>query len=433
MPEEEVNMPNPPVLPESVIAQVLREMESASQQRQALTQQSASAAMNAPSGLLEPGQNSFADAVRNPSQGQLDATVAGLLGALNPNSNAPIATGIASGLSALQTRRAGDLASKQAAFKLQTDALKDRIDTLSKTATALGTVGNLGINREDLARKVAADKFDVEEKNRRFGLDVAKERDIVEDVVGTDEFGSPIKAQFSVNPITGTKTRLTGGIPSTGQEQRTQSKESLSKGSVALKEGLGLFFDKDLHQIFGPIEMRPMLGKLTEGAIGGKAKLLQGRYDRFVENRILDVARIVAPVSDVDAQMLKETLAPSKTFGSAEEARTWFTQEFAPKTIQILRFNASPLAAYKAGSQFINEGLKAGMDYNEAVDMLGNMPFIEEVTGFSGSPSGIYTPFNKDDPLHGRAIPAEVVEALAKANKQSVSDFVAARNLSRVK
>ena len=88
---------------------------------------------------------------------QIDFAVNAGLGLLNPNTRAPVIQGAVQGLSALQARRAGDLAARQSAHRQATSILKDRIDNLSKQGTLLkqsadiGTAqGQLGVSRGNL-------------------------------------------------------------------------------------------------------------------------------------------------------------------------------------------------------------------------------------------------------------------------------------------
>jgi hypothetical protein len=70
-------------------------------------------------GIRERGQQSFSEVFTDPSQAQVNAGLAGVLGALNPNSQAPLVSGLAGGLSALQAQRAREFQSKQQQFENQ--------------------------------------------------------------------------------------------------------------------------------------------------------------------------------------------------------------------------------------------------------------------------------------------------------------------------
>lgn len=425
---------------------MLEQMVQAMGQQQQLAQQ----APQPRTGFLAPGQEGARDVLTNPSQEQLTAALTGLLHAANPNSRAPLLSGFAGGMSALQSQRAREFQARQQAYDAQTKQLQQRIENLGRTAGVSDQIqgrqldvqrlgldrSRFGLEREEFGLDQQQFQEDVRQSDREFQLQIAKERDIFEDQVGTDEMGNPVVAKFSRNPITGDVVQLSGGISTTTQKQRTEMREVQTKGTRALREGADLFFDPKLHQIFGPVEFRPLVGGLTEGRVAGDAKAIQGRYDRFVQERILDVARILAPVTDVDVENLKRTLAPQKALGSAEEAREWFTRQFAPKVITEARM-ASPLTGMSLASQFAQSALQSRMDTPEAMQatlsVLGHLPFTDEVMGFDGSPEVVYTPFEKDDPLYGRAIPLEVLKAMAKRRGVPLQQFIRDANMQEVR
>ena len=64
---------------------------------------------------------------------------------------------------------------------------------------------------------------------------------------------------------------------------------------------------------------------------------MQGRIKRFITARVLDVARKLAPVTDLDAKQLAQTLMPTVDFTTVEEMETFFAQEFAPKVVAALK------------------------------------------------------------------------------------------------
>ena len=417
------------------IREVLSQLATLQQQQSALQQQVPSQS----SGFLNKDQEGLGDVLRNPDQAQIDFAVNAGLGLLNPNTRAPVIQGAVQGLSALQARRAGDLAARQSAHRQATSILKDRIDNLSKQGTLLKQSADIGaasakqkLDERQFTETKAQNRVQNRLADSRLTLDMLKEGDVFEDQVGQDEFGNPVTAQFRYNPVTQSVVQLTGNRSTTTPARKAELKALTNKARTTFREGSRIFFDKDLHQIFGPLEARPLLGGLTEGAVGGKAKSLKGRYERFVQQRILDVARVLAPVTEIDVQTLEKTLAPGRSLGNAEEAREFFVNELIPKTVSELRFAGAPSMAFDVVQDLAVGALEAGASGDELGSILGNSPMLDEIVEFAGDRS-MYTAFDPDDPLSRRAIPGAVIEAMAKRKGQTVKEFTTDRNIQRVR
>lgn len=403
-----------------------------------LTQQQTAPVPTLNTGLLAPGQQQLTDVFTDPDQAQVNALIGAVSGALNPRGGQPGLTALANAAQQFGGTRQTEFQNRLAQRKLQSQELRNKIqDTLG--------IANLG----QKIREVDVFEGRLAEQKREFGIkesrltrgqefeqqfkalgletEIAKAGDIFEDVIGRDEFGGQIKAKFRRNPITGETVQLSGGVTSTTPARRAGVNELTSKAQRAVREGSDIFFDEDLDTIFGPLELRPLIGGLTEGAIAGKSRELQSKFDRFVTERVLDVARVLAPVTDVDVNLLTKQLAPGKTLGSAQEARNWYVGQFMPKILSDLRFNG---AATKAIPILENAIGSKGITDDEALSLLGTAPTVEEVRGFTKGK--IFTPSNNQSILSGKALTEKMISNLAKINGVTPDEYIAAAGLVEV-
>jgi len=154
--------------------------------------------------------------------------------------------------------------------------------------------------------------------------------------------------------------------------------------------------------------------------------------NRHRNEHVLDVARVLAPVTEVDVKELKATLAPSKTLGSAKEARAWYTGQFVPGIISELRHKGSPTAALTMGSEFLVDGISRGMSTEEYNVSLGMFPSVEETANAEFN-QPLYTAFNPNHELTGKAVPLSVLKAIAKQEGIPVDTLITEIGFKRIK
>ena len=400
------------------------------------------------SGLLSGDQQNFGDVLANPDQAQVNAGIAGVASLL---SGRDAGTALINSANAFGKTRQQTYTNQLAANKLERETLRDRLSSAINVGNFQNTQGQLAINAakefregkefnitefrkgeefktteqrlqeaQDFKEKLEEDKLEIER---------AKAGEIYEQEIGRDQFGGVLKQKVHRNPITNKETVLSGTPSTTTTPARLAEINELKGKSIkALREGSNIFFEDNLDTIFGLFEARPMLGSVTEGRVAGESTELKNKYNRFVTERVLDVARILAPVTEVDVNLLMKQLAPGVTFGSAKEARAWYTGSFIPKVLSEVRFSASPLVALDLASQVINPK----MAQSEIGTIIGLLPKVEEIINFPASKKQQFWEGPVGSPAEGRALTLPIIKALAKTDGLTIDQYILKGNLKKV-
>jgi len=397
-------------------------------------------------GLLSGNQQGLGDVATNPDQAQINALLGIGAGFLNPSGGQPGLTAATNALQAFGGQRQAEFKSALKARELEGESLRDRLSGLKDLSSVQTSQGQLQVSQDKETRLGIRDAEDVRQfgvtetrlsegqrfqqilDNLKLEADVLKAGDIVDEQIGVDEFGNPINQKVRVNQITGDRVPLTGGRSLTTPANRAMVKELKGKSSKALREGNDIFFDDNLDTIFGSLDFRAEIGSLTEGRIAGESVNLRNKYNRFVTERVLDVARILAPVTEVDVDLLMKQLAPSTTFGNAAEARKWYTGTFMPKVLSEMRFNGSPLMALDMASQIVHPK----MNYSELGSVIGSLPAFDEIQGIQGSKKQRIWVGEEGTVAQGKALTLPVLKVLAQKDGITVSELINKASLREV-
>lgn len=256
-------------------------------------------------GFLAPGQTAR-EAITNPDQAQLDLIVNGVLGALNPNSRAPLVSGAVSGLSALQSRRADELSSKRIAHKQATSALKDRIDNLSKQGNLLSQSANistsnrnattaelgldvkrgqLGVSKRNATVNEAGQALDEQERTDR--LSTVEMLQFIDPASGQlfdfsrDAFGELSVGGQKVSPGALGLVPFDNSLLKSNQEQ---ARDIRTAGST-IADLSRLVFDPKFPAAVGRFDIRRIAAQ--QGGIGGDVEVLNKQAQRLSGDQIL--------------------------------------------------------------------------------------------------------------------------------------------------
>ena len=389
------------------------------------------------SGLLSGDQKNFGDVLANPDQAQINAGIAGVASLL---SGRDAGTALVNSANAFGKTRQQDYTNQLATNKLERETLRDRLSSAINVGNFQNTQGQLAINAakelrqgkefettenrlqktQDFKEKLEKDKLEIE---------IAKAGEIYEQEIGRDQFGGVLKQKVHRNPITNTETVLSGTPSTTTTPARLAEINELKGKSIkALREGSNIFFEDNLDTIFGLFDFRAEMGSITEGRVFGESTELKNKYNRFVTERVLDVARILAPVTEVDVDLLMKQLAPGVTFGSAKEARAWYTGSFIPKVLSEVRFSASPLVALDLAGQVINPK----MAMSEIGTIIGLLPKVEEVINFPASKKQQFWEGPVGSPAEGRAFTLPIIKAMAQRDGLTIDKYILKAKLEKI-
>jgi hypothetical protein len=219
----------------------------------------------------------------------------------------------------------------------------------------------------------------------------------------------------------------------TTTEQRQAGIDATETARAAIKEGVNIFFSSALNDVIGFLDQRTVKGETvlkdsfsdffnTQSPEWKKENsegiILQGRIKRFVTARVLDVARKLAPVTDLDAKQLSETLMPTVDFTTVEEMETFFAQEFAPKVVAALKAKdvigavevAADYVSYTS-SQLDKNGERIAPD-NFADEVIMSLPKASRVA--QSTNEAIYT--FKDPRFRGKAVTEGLIQSFIKSS-----------------
>lgn len=400
------------------------------------------------SGLLSGDQQNFGDVLANPDQAQVNAGIAGVASLL---SGRDAGTALINSANAFGKTRQQTYNNQLAANKIERESLRDRLSSAISVGNLQNTQGQLAINaakefREgkefDITEFRKGEEFktteqrlqeaqDFKEKLEEDKLEIerAKAGEVYEQEIGRDQFGGVLKQKVHRNLIDGKETVLSGTPSTTTTPARLATVNELKGKSIkALREGSNIFFEDNLDTIFGLFDFRAEMGSVTEGRVFGESTELKNKYSRFVTERVLDVARILAPVTEVDVNLLMKQLAPGVTFGSAKEARAWYTGSFIPKILSEVRFSASPLVALDLASQVINPK----MTKSEIGTIIGLLPKVEEIINFPASKKQEFWGGPAGTDAEGRAFTVPIIKAMAQRDGLTIDQFILNNNLEKV-
>jgi len=303
------------------IREVLSQLATLQQQQSALQQQVPSQS----SGFLNKDQEGLGDVLRNPDQAQIDFAVNAGLGLLNPNTRAPVIQGAVQGLSALQARRAGDLAARQSAHRQATSILKDRIDNLSKQGTLLkqsadiGTAqgqlgvsrGNLTVRRQELGVKqqqadTAAGGLRLREQERQDKLSTVQQSQYIDPNSGQifdleqDAFG-----RFSIagQPVSPGALGLVPMDRQTFEGVRADQRDIKTAGETIPKL-VNLVFNPKFSAAVGQLDVRRIAAE--RAGIGGEIEVLNKQAHALAGDQILaDLKKLGVKPTDKDLSFAK--------------------------------------------------------------------------------------------------------------------------------
>ncbi len=399
------------------------------------------------SGLLSGDQQNFSDVLANPDQAQVNAGIAGVASLL---SGRDAGTALINSANAFGKTRQQTYNNQLAANKIERESLRDRLSSAISVGNLQNSQGQLAISAAKELRQ--GNEFDTKElrqskefaetenrlnnaliikqqlDNKRLNLDILKAGDIYEKVVGKDQYGGELKNTVRRNPITNTETIISSQPSTTTTPARLATiKENKVKGLEGLRAGSDIFFEDNLDTIFGVFELRPMIGSVTEGRVAGESTELKNKYNRFINNRVLDVVRLLAPVTDLDFSKLLSVMAPSTTFGSAKEARSWYTGDFIPKALSEARNSGSAYIALEMASQVLHPK----MTTSEIGGVIGSLPSVEELRNIVGVNKEIWQGPD-GSPVEGKAFTIPIIKAMAQRDGLTIDKFILQNNLTKV-
>lgn len=308
IPQHQRQTPAPtqqPVNPNQIL---LEQMVQAMGQQQQLAQQ----APQPRTGFLAPGQGGARDVLTNPSQEQVTAALTGLLHAANPNSRAPLLSGFAGGMSALQSQRAREFEARKSAYDAQTKQLQQRIENLGRTAGVADQIQGRQMDRERLGlegQRVGISR-DAQELRETEFLAEMQEADVeryMDPDTGRitefkkDRFGNVMYNGQPVNP-----TEI-GMVPYDRQlYQDTQERlQGTRKQAAAAFEMKDLIFDAKFPAAVGRFDVRR---RAAEGlGLGQETEILTKRAKELTGTQLInDLEQMGARPSDRDLAELKK-------------------------------------------------------------------------------------------------------------------------------
>ncbi len=263
--------------------------------------------------------------------------------------------------------------------------------------------------------------------------------------IGLDRFGGMIKKDIFYRTgigIPDDKRQVTLSTKtSTTTQQRQEGIDATETARAAIKEGSKIFFSSVLEDVIGFLDQRTVKGETVlkesfskflntqtpEWKKGNSEGLiLQGRIKRFITARVLDVARKLAPVTDLDAKQLTETLMPTVDFTTVEEMETFFAQEFAPKVVAALKSKdvigavevAADYISYTS-SQLDKNGERIASD-NFADEVIMSLPKASRVA--QSTNEAVYT--FKDPRFRGKAVTEGLIQSLIKSSGAETEDQI---------
>ena len=398
-------------------------------------------------GLLSGTQQNFGDVLRNPDQAQVNAGIAGAAALL---SGRDAGTALVNSASAFGNTRQQTYNNQLAANKVERETLKDRLASVVSVGNLQNSQKQLGLaqakelrqgNEFDTTELRQSKEFAATEKrlndaltikqqldNKKLGLDILKAGDIYEKVVGQDQYGGQLKDTVRRNPITNIETIISSQPSTTTTPARLATiKENKAKGLEGLRAGSDLFFEDNLDTIFGIFDWRAELGAATEGRVYGESTELKNKYNRFINNRVLDVVRLLAPVTDLDFSKLLSVMAPGTTFGSAKEARSWYTGDFIPKVLSEARNSGSAYIALEMAGQVLHPK----MTTSEIGGVIGSLPSVEELRNIVGVNKEIWQGPD-GSPVEGKAFTIPIIKAMAQQDGLTIDKFILQNNLTKV-
>ena len=228
---------------------------------------------------------------------------------------------------------------------------------------------------------------------------------------------------------------------STTTQQRQEGIDATETARAAIKEGSKIFFSPALNDVIGFLDQRTVTGETVlkdsfSEFFNNKTPewkkensdgiILQGRIKRFITARVLDVARKLAPVTDLDAKQLAETLMPTVDFTTVEEMETFFAQEFAPKVVAALKSKdvigavevAADYISYTS-SQLDKNGERIASD-NFADEVIMSLPKASRVA--QSTNEAVYT--FKNPRFRGKAVTEGLIQSLIKSSGAETEDQI---------